>query len=128
MSARNTYTRPMSGWYIRNPYFTWYIVREVTALFLAVYAIVLLTGLSALARGAESYDKWLAFLASPFSIGLHILVLVAALYNSYSWFKVSPKAMPPVYIGTNKLSESAIVGGQYVAAIVLTLAILILAW
>ena len=128
MSARNTYTRSMTGWYTKNPYFGWYIVREVTALFLAVYAVVLLTGLYALARGAESYERWLAFLASPLSIGLHILVLAAALYNSYSWFKVSPKAMPPVFIGTSKLSESAIIGGQYVAALVLTVGILILAW
>ncbi len=128
MSARNTYTRPMTGWYTRNAYFAWYMVREATALPLAVYAIVLLTGLSALTRGAESYERWLAFLASPFSIGLHLLVLVAALYNAYTWFKVSPKAMPPLYIGTQKLSESAIIGGQYAAAIVLSLGILILAW
>ncbi len=128
MSARNTYTRSMAGWYTRNPYFTSYIVRELTAVFLAIYAVILLTGLSALARGAESYAGWLDFLSSPLSVLLHILVLVAALYNAYSWFKVSPKAMPPLYIGSEKLSESAIIRGQYTAAIVLSIGILLLAW
>jgi fumarate reductase subunit C len=128
MSARNTYTRPMSGWYTKNPYFIAYMVREGTAIFLAIYAIVLLSGLSALARGAESYDRWLGFLASPFSILLHLLILAAALYHTYTWFKVSPRTMPPINIGKQKLSDSAIIAGQYAAAIVLSLAILIIAW
>ncbi len=128
MSARNTYTRPMTRWYTRNPVFVWYILRELTAVLLAIYALVLLAGLVALAGGAESYAGWLAFLSSPLSIALHVVVLAAALYNAYSWFKVSPKAMPPVYIGAGKLPDALIIGGQYAAAIVLSLVILVVAW
>ncbi|MGB1142366.1 MAG: hypothetical protein ACPG1A_15805, partial [Halioglobus sp.] len=128
MSARNTYRRPMTRWYTRNPVFAWYIVRELTAVFLAVYAFVLLAGLVALGRGADSYAAWLAFLSSPPAIALHGIIVVAALYNAYSWFKVSPKAMPPIRIGGRKIPDSAIIGGQYATALLISAAILVLAW
>ncbi len=128
MSARNTYTRPMKGWYTKNPYFMKYMVREGTAVFLAIYALILFNGLSALARGAESYERWLGFITSPFSILLHLLILAAALYHTYTWFNVAPRTMPPIKLGKEKLPESMIIFGQYAGAIVLSLAILIIAW
>jgi len=128
MSARNTYIRPMSGWYTKNPYFIAYMAREGTAVFLAIFGIVLLNGLSALARGAESYERWLGFINSPLSILLHVLIFAAAVYHTYTWFMVSPKTMPPIKLGKERVPDAAIIGGQYAAAIVLSLAILIIAW
>ena len=128
MSARNTYTRPMSGWYTKNPYFMKYMLREGTALLLAIYGISLLSGLSALARGAEAYGRWLAFIESPISILIHLLILVAALYHTHTWFSVAPKTMPTIKVGKDKLPDSAIVAGQYGAAAVLSVIVLIIAW
>ena len=128
MSARNTYSRPMAGWYTKNPYFMRYMLREGTAVFLAIYAIILLNGLSALARGMESYERWLGFIGSSFSILLHLLILAAALYHTYTWFKVAPKTMPPIKLGQEKLPATAIIAGQIAAAIFFSLAILFVAW
>ena len=33
-----TYTRPMSGWWRRNPYYRWYMLRELSCLFITLYA------------------------------------------------------------------------------------------
>ncbi len=43
MAARNTYVRPMAGWYLRNPRFKTYLLREGTAVFLAIYLFGSLT-------------------------------------------------------------------------------------
>ena len=128
MSARNTYVRPMAGWYRRNPRFMAYILREGTSVFVALYAVILLWGLTALSAGPESFERWLAFLASPLSVLLHLVILAAAVYHSYTWFQVAPKATPALMLGTKKLPDSAIIGGGYVACVVVSLVILVIAW
>lgn len=51
MSNRRPYVRSMDGWWKRDPYFIRYMAREVTAIFVALYAIVLLFGVVRLGRG-----------------------------------------------------------------------------
>ena len=128
MSARNTSVRPMGGWYRRNPRFMAYVLREATSVFVALYALILLWGLTALSGGAESYERWLAFLASPLSVLLHLLILVAAVYHTVTWFQVAPKATPPLMLGGKRVSDRMIIGGGYAACLVVTLVILALAW
>lgn len=128
MAAQNTYVRPMAGWYRRNPRFTAYMLREGSAIFLALYALILLWGLTALAGGPESYQSWLAFLASPLSVLLHLLILAAACYHTYTWFQVAPKATPPLSLGTKRVPDQAIIMGGYAGFAVVSLLILIIAW
>jgi fumarate reductase subunit C len=128
MSARNTYVRPMAGWYRRNPRFMAYILREGTSVFVALYAVILLWGLTALSRGPESFERWLAFLASPLSVLLHLAILAAAVYHSITWFQVAPKATPPLVLGSKRVPDSAIIRGGYAACVVVGLVILIVAW
>lgn len=128
MTARNTYLRPMAGWYRRNPRFKAYLLREGTSVLLAIYAGLLLWGLTALAAGPEAYSHWLSFLSSPVSVVLHILILVAAIYHTYTWFQVSPKAMPPVVVGGRRLPDRVIVAGGYASAGMAALLVLFVAW
>lgn len=121
MSGPRNYVRPMTGWYRRNPRFLRYMLRELTAVFLAGYAVLLLIGLAALARGPEAWDGYVAFLASPLSIALHTVILIAALYNAATWFAVSPKAMPPLRLGSRRVPDRLIVGGQAVALVVISI-------
>jgi fumarate reductase subunit C len=68
MDATRTYVRPMRGWWRHNPYYRAYIVREMSALFVALYALVLLTGLFRLSQGRAAYDGWRASLATPWAV------------------------------------------------------------
>ncbi len=113
MSARNTYVRPMSGWYRRNPHFMAYMMRELTAVFLAGYAGMLLAGVIAVSRGPEAYAAFQEFLASPLSLGLHVLIFIAAVYNAYTWFSISPKAMPPIKLAGKRVPDRVIVVSQF---------------
>lgn len=128
MTARNTYRRPMAGWYRRNPRFMAYILREGTSVFLAFYALILLWGLTALSAGPESYERWLAALASPQSVLVHLVVLAAAVYHSITWFRVAPKATPPLSLGGKRVPDSAIIRGGYGACAAVSLLLFLLAW
>ena len=96
--AANTYVRPMAGGWKHNPYFVRYMIREGSAVFISLYAVILLAGLWCLSRGPAEYDAWLSLLTSPLLILFHLIALVAVCYHSYTWFRVMPKTMPDLPI------------------------------
>ena len=91
-----TYTRPMSGWWQRNPFYVWYMLREASCVFITAYALHLLLGLYRLTQGRAAFDAWRGALASPESLLFHGVALVLVLYHSWTWFKVMPKTLPLV--------------------------------
>lgn len=126
--ARRPYVRPMAGWWRKNPYFVRYMLREGTALVVAAYAMLLLAGLLSLAGGEASFNSWLALLRHPLSIVLHSLALLGMAYHTWSWFDIMPKTMPPIYVGGKRVAGHVITATGIVAAVVVTLAIVLLAW
>ena len=121
--AAKTYVRPMAGWWTRNPYFIRYMVREGTAVFLAAYALVLLMGLLCLALGEGAYQAWRAVLATPVSIGCHLVALVLVTYHSVTWFQVMPKTAPRLPFDPRLITRGGLIAsaGLSVSIVVLLL-------
>lgn len=108
MTVDRRYRRPMGRWYLRRAYLLRYTLRELTAVFVLIEALILLAGLAALAAGPSAWAGYREVLAHPLSIGLHAVLLVAALYNSLTWFVVAPKAIPALFIGTRPVPGLAV--------------------
>ena len=123
MAIRRTYLRPMDGWWRRDPFFIRYMAREATALFVVLYALILLVGVVCLSQGEASFDLWTANLRGEASIALHVMLLVAFLYHTLSWFQIMPKTMPPIVVAGRRLSPAAITGAGLAASGVLSLAL-----
>lgn len=128
MSMRKAYVRPMQGWWLKNPFYIRYMIREATSVFAGIYAVVLLAGLLALASGEAAYNNWLAAMTNPLAVLFHLAALAAALYHAYTWFAVAPKVMPLLVIGRKKVSDRSITAMHYLIAIVLYAAMLGIAW
>ena len=129
MKANATYVRPMGAWWRRNAFYRSYMVREASALFVTLYAVVLLVGLLRLAQGPAAYDAWRASLATPASIAFHIVVLLLVAYHAWTWIAVMPKTMPFMRIGGRRIGDRAIVALGAAASIVAQFACLaLLAW
>ena len=122
------YIRPMRGWWLRDPFFIRYMARELTALAVGAYAIVLTVGALRLAQGEAAWAGWLAALRSPWSIGLHLVLLVAMVVHAKSWFEIMPKTMPAIFIGGQRLAARTITLVGWAATVVASLALLALAW
>ena len=120
MPAIKTYKRPVDGWWRRNPFYTWYMVREGSSVFVTVYALVLLTGLWRLTQGQEAFDAWRASLASPIALVFHALALWMFIMHTLSWFRVMPKTMPFVRIGGQRVADQTIINAGKIAAVVCT--------
>jgi fumarate reductase subunit C len=117
MAQVKTYVRPMGGWWRRDPYFTRYMIREASSVFLAIYAIVLLVGLLRLTQGQEAYEAWSAALATPVSIIFHVAALLVVGYHAYTWWMVSPKTAPDLHVGGRPVPDTLIAAGGWIAAL-----------
>ena len=85
-----------SDWWIRNPFYLHYQIREWSSALIVLYALVLLWGLYDLNRGEAAWNGWLAAMRSPLFILFHLLTLIVVAYHSYTWFRVMPKTMAPL--------------------------------
>jgi len=126
VNAPNTYVRSMKGWWLKHPFYTKYMIRESSALFVTVYALVLLRGLWCLVEGPDAYAGWLDTLTSPGWILFHILAMLLAAYHTGTWFAVSPKVVPHIYIGESRIPDAFITRIQYAIAVVCYLVLLVL--
>ena len=121
----NTYRRPMAGWWQRNPYYRWYMLRELTCVFVAAYAVVLLVGIARLAQGRAAYEAWRASLDTPLALGFHAVALVMIACHAWTWFAVMPKSMPLLRVRGRRIPDRAIVVAAAVVSIVLSLGLLL---
>lgn len=124
---RRPYVRPMQGWWRRDAFFVRYMVREVTAVAVAVYAIILMLGVVCLSRGEAAWNEWLAVMRTPWSLLLHAVLLIAMVVHAKSWFEIMPKTMPMIIIGGRRLSASVITRTGLTAMAIASIALFALA-
>ena len=127
-TVRTGYVRPMQGWWRRDPFFVRYMIREVTAIAVLVYAIILMFGVLRLSQGEAAFNGWLAALRSPGSILLHLVLLVSFVVHAKSWFDIMPKTMPMMFVGGQRVEGSTITRTGYVVTIVATVLVLAIVW
>ena len=118
-----TYRRPMAGWWTRNPYYVWYMVRELSSVLITVYALVLLWGLFRLSQGEVRFEDWLESQSRPWALAFHIVTFVAVLYHSWTWFKIMPRTMPLLPI-----PNKAIIAGGLTAWALCSAALFLAVW
>ena len=128
MPAPRTYTRPMTGWWRRNPFYMRYMVREASSVFIVAYALVLLAGLARLAQGRAAFEVWLDGLTNPGSLAFHVITLALVVYHAWTWFKVMPNTLPFVRFGGRRVPDGAIVAAAVVSGVASSLAVFLVVW
>jgi fumarate reductase subunit C len=128
MSAPSGYTpfhprwhreRVSVWWWLKKPTYALFVLRELTSVAVAFFALVTLWQVRALAQGPEAHARFLERLATPPFLVLHLIALVGVLFHSITGFQLAPKAMV-VRLGGKRVPDAAIVGGNYLAWIVLS--------
>jgi len=125
MAYVNPYVRPMRGWWRRNRFYAWYMLRELTCVFLTAYAVVLLVGLARPAQGRAAYEAWRASLDSPLALGFHAAALVLIAYHAWTWFAVMPKSMPILRLGGRRVPDAAVVAAAAIASAAASVALFV---
>lgn len=124
MPEPRPYNRRMRGdWFLQRRNYVKFMIRELTSVFIAAYVIVLLVMIASLDNATE-FESLLSTLAHPGWILFHVVALAAALFHAFTWFNLTPKAMP-VFIGEKRAPGWAVaVGMGYAPWVVLTIIIL----
>ncbi len=100
--SRNPYQPKMARrWYLSTPAFRAYTVREASSLFIGLWYLNLVCGVTSLVKGAASWDSWLALQTHPLMLLFSLTTLLLALYHSTTWFSMTPRVMPPRIAGMN---------------------------
>jgi fumarate reductase subunit C len=114
------YSRPEpANWWLRKRSYRLFMLRELTAVFVAGYALFLLALLYQASQGQEAFSGFVQGLKSPVSIVLHLIALAMALYHTVTWFNLTPKAMV-VWRGEQQVSPLLIAGVNYVVWVVVS--------
>ena len=98
-----------------------YMRRELTSVFLIAYALVLLVGLWRLSQGEAAFDAWRAAMGHPLALVGHVLIFIAALYQTISWFQVMPRTLPD-----SQIRPASITRAGWAAAAVASVLVLVL--
>lgn len=127
-AKRQAYVRPMGRWWQRDPFFVRYMWREATALAVVIYAIIGAWGLVRLSQGEAAWSAWLAAMQSPLGLALNVVLLIAMLFHTWTWFEVMPKTMPAVYAAGQRVADATITRAGLAAAVLASLATLAFFW
>jgi len=127
MSNRKPYVQAQPrNWWLKNPFYVRYMIREGTSIFVFLYSLILMWGVFSVAQGEAAFVSWLGLMSSPLFLLLHLVVLAATLIHVVTWFSLTPKIMP-VRFGSFKLSDQHFVLGQYGALVAVSLMLILLA-
>jgi succinate dehydrogenase subunit C len=80
--------QPRTWWLKSGPYRR-FAAREITSMFAATFSGLLLAFLVALSRGPHAYQGFLRLLDTPGMVALSAVILVALLYHTATWFRLS---------------------------------------
>jgi len=90
----NPYPRQHSStWFMQRPPYMVFMLRELSAVFLAVYLVVLLMLVNSVHDSESAFEDFRDLLASPLMIVLHTIILLFAILHSVTWFQAVPKAI-----------------------------------
>jgi fumarate reductase subunit C len=123
--TRRPYLRKVErSWWLRQPRYVRYMIRELTSLFVGLYCALLVVGLIRLTQGQAAWDGFVTAFSSPPGVVFQLVCLVFAIYHSVTWFALTPKAMPLVVKG-EPVPGIVIVGAHYVAWAMVSIVVLI---
>jgi fumarate reductase subunit C len=113
MSKRKPYTRELpTDWWMKQLFYTKYMIREGSSVFITIYSLILAWGLLRLSQGEVAFNAWMASLQSPIAVIVHLIAFGLALYHTVTWFSLAPKAVD-LWIKGKRLDDKDIVSGHY---------------
>lgn len=109
-------------WWLHKASYTWFVLRELTSVFVAYVAVLMIMELRALAAGPGAHGRFLARLASPGFLVLDTVALFFLLFHSITWFNLAPTAMV-VRFGEKRVPDRLIAAANYAAWLGLSAAV-----
>ena len=95
------------------------MLRELSAVFVALYALSYLVGLYRLSQGKESYEAYLSMLQHPAVLVFLVVSLVFCLLHTVTWIHLTPIVMV-VRLGRKVIPAKLVLAANYLGWIVIS--------
>ena len=112
-------------WWNRRWPYRIFLLRELSAVFFAIYMVVFLLLVDRVRSGPVEFADFLDVLQNPLMIALHVVVLAFALLHTVTWFQAVPKAMV-LKRGDMRVPATAMIAGVYGAWAAASIVVLII--
>lgn len=126
--SRRPYVREPSKtrWWLQQPRYIRYMMREISSLFIGVYVLILIAGLYQLSKGQAAYEAFLVAVKGPAGQVFAVVAMFFAAYHTYTWFQVTPKAMP-LMMGSKRVPGAIIIAAHWFGFVLVGAALWLLA-
>jgi succinate dehydrogenase subunit C len=108
-----------SGWWLKQPRYIRYMMREMSAAFIGAYVLLSITALYRLSQGGAAYETFLATAEGPVGLTFAVAAIFFAIYHTYTWFQVTPRAMP-LMIGDKRVPGALIVAAHWLGFVIVS--------
>ena len=117
------YRRPMPfGWWLQRGAYFRVVARELTCIFVGLFAVLTLELVQALGQGPAAYAAFTARLDSAAYVAFSVVAFAAVLYHAVTWFALVPKTMR-VRLGEERVPDRVVAGAHYAAWVVASLVV-----
>ena len=110
-------------WWLGRPAYAKFIVRELTSVFVAYAALLLVWQVMALGQGQDAHDQFVAWLQKTPVVIWHWIVLAAVVFHTTTWLNLAPQALV-LQLGEKRVPDAVVRGAHYGAWLVASLALL----
>ena len=122
--ARPLPRRSSAIWWNRSMPYRIFLLRELSAVSIAIYMVLLLILVQQVRDGEGSFEDYLDVLQNPVLVIFHIVALLFALLHTATWFQAMPKGLP-LKIGERRIPPMQLIAGNYVIWAVVSVVVLI---
>ena len=117
------YPRTVSKtWWLKRWPYRIFMLRELSAVFVAAYVVLLLVLVTKVHDGASAFEGYLDTLQSPGLIGFHVVALLFVMLHAITWFQAVPKGLP-IRRGEERVPPAAIIGASYAGWLVVSVVV-----
>ena len=85
--------RPSALWWLQNWKYFLFMMRELSAVFIALFLLMYLVGIYRLCQGESSYQAHLETLQTPFVKALLVVIALFSIYHTVTWLHLMPTIM-----------------------------------
>ncbi|MGW5237762.1 hypothetical protein ACWEOW_02410 [Monashia sp. NPDC004114] len=113
--------RPHVGklWWIGRWSYTFFVLREISAVFVAWSVVFMLLLLRAVGQGEAQYRAFLDWAGTPWVVVLNVITVAFLLLHAVTWFNLTPAAMV-VWLRGRRVPPAAIAGGAFAGWVVVS--------
>ena len=106
-------------WWLRRRSYVFFVLRELSSIFVAWSVVFLLLLVRALTRGDTAYAAFLDWAATPWVVALNAVTLAFLVLHSVTWFNLTPAATV-VKLRGQRVPSTAVAGGAYAGWVVVS--------